>query len=123
MRQNKFFQEVLRQRTIIECAVDVEPTVEYMLQFLKDFSDHVGMMRLREPEASPALDVGWGFWQHWVTSGCHVYTYTKWNGKPLPKVLITIDTYTCKAFDDTKAVSFVQKYFSVPDEDLSFWNA
>ena len=123
MNHSQFLPEVLRQRTVIEFLVETEPSQETMIQFLKDFSDHVGMTRLREPEASPAGDVGWGYWQHWITSGCHVYTYTKWNGVVLPKVLVTIDTYTCKAFDEQKATAFVQQHFNVKEDEIQHWNA
>lgn len=91
---------------------------EEIKDFLQAFAKTVDMQPLGEPFAYPAMKdgflIGYGGWMHWVTSGCHVYSYAKeWtkNGHNF----FTIDCYTCKPFSVEKAVAFTKTYFGVND--------
>lgn len=103
-----------RQRIKIEANVNHLVSPEEIKDYMIKLSEIVEMTLLSEPFAYPAYKdenlVGYGGWIHWVTSGCHVYSYDKeWtkNGYHF----ITVDCYTCKPFSVEKAVEFTRSYF------------
>ncbi len=105
-----------RQRIKIEANVNYLVSPEEIKDYMVKLSQVVDMTLLSEPFAYPAHKdgnlVGYGGWIHWVTSGCHVYSYNKeWtkNGYHF----ITVDCYTCKPFSAQKAVQFTKEYFKV----------
>ncbi len=100
-----------RQRLIIEAVTDHCVLPEEFKDYLVKLSGVVGMKVLSEPFAYPADDMGYGGWIHWVTSGTHIYSYPKSVTRGYGH-LLTVDTYTCKAFDIKKAIDFTKEYFS-----------
>lgn len=106
----KLAPTILRQRMVIELLTPVEVTQPMLFAYLKELTGVSCMKPLRDPEISPAGDIGIGAWQHWITSGCHVYSYDK-KYTATDSTLVTIDTYTCKAFDPTEIVEFTRAFF------------
>ncbi len=107
-----------RQRIKIEANVDYLANEEEIKDFMWKLSKIVKMNVLQNPFAYPAMKgkklVGYGGWIHWVTSGCHVYSYDKKftkNGHHF----ITVDCYTCKPFSVEKAFEFTKKYFNTEE--------
>ncbi len=106
-----------RQRIMIEGLTDRLYTEDDIKDFMSKLTEIVGMRPLEKPFAYPALKMGYGGWQHWVTSGVHVYTYpaittgsSSVTGKA-DQCLVSVDAYTCKPFDNEKAVAFTKEYF------------
>ncbi len=107
-----------RQRVKIEANVDHLAKEVEIIDFMQKLSVIVDMHVLEAPMAYPAVIdnelVGYGGWIHWVTSGCHVYSYTKektQNGFDF----ITVDCYTCKPFQIEKAYWFTKEYFKAEE--------
>lgn len=107
--------QLCRQRVVIEASVDHLAEEAEIKDYMQKLSEVVAMHVLEKPMAYPAVIdnelVGYGGWIHWVTSGCHVYSYTKEKTKN-GFDLITVDCYTCKPFSVEKALEFTKKYFN-----------
>lgn len=67
--------------------------------YLKQLAPALDMVQLSEP-----LIIENSAWIHWETSGVVLH----WNGTN-----ISVDIYTCKAFDDQDAVNFTRDYFGM----------
>ncbi|MCB9809169.1 hypothetical protein H6776_02095 [Candidatus Nomurabacteria bacterium] len=107
-------ENIIRQRLVVEGLTNLRLDQEILFRYLKELTQLVAMKPLRDPEVSPAGDIGIGAWQHWMTSGCHVYSYDKkYTGKDY--ALITVDTYTCKPFDPQKVVEFTKDFFQAEE--------
>ncbi|MEI8130369.1 MAG: S-adenosylmethionine decarboxylase [bacterium] len=107
-----------RQRIMIEGLTDRLYTEDDIKDFMSKLTKLVGMRPLGQALAYIAGNMGYGGWQHWVTSGVHVYTYpavTTGSGSVTGKAdqcLVSVDAYTCKPFDNEKAVAFTKEYFN-----------
>lgn len=105
---------LVRQRIVIECTTPEVVSPEQMKEYLRQLSKTVDMKPLSDPfvYAAPGSDgkfMGWGGWQHWVTSGAHAYSY------PTEPPLFTVDAYTCKPFSVEKAVEFTRNYLKAKE--------
>ena len=49
---------------------------------------------------------GWAGWIHWETSGAHFYAWEQ------PLLFFSVDIYSCKAFEVSKACEFTRQYFN-----------
>ncbi|MBI5553329.1 MAG: S-adenosylmethionine decarboxylase [Candidatus Diapherotrites archaeon] len=97
---------LVRQRIIMEGTTEKIVGMAQIRSFLVALSQEVNMRPLSKPFAYPAEEMGFGGWIHWITSGCHFYSY------PTSPPLFTVDAYTCKPFDPKKAAEFTKKYFN-----------
>jgi hypothetical protein len=110
-----------RQRVIIEATVNHLLDEDEIKDLMVKLSVAVEMQPLQKPFAYPAIKnnllVGYGGWIHWITSGCHVYSYDKeWTENGL--YLVSVDCYTCKPFSAIKAVEFVKSFLNAVEITL-----
>lgn len=101
--------QIVRQRVIIEATTRKIAEPAEIGRYLVKLSELLGMRPLRQPYTYPAEDKGFGGWIHWVTSGCHVYSYFA------DPPLVTVDAYTCKPFDSKKAAEFTAEFFNATE--------
>lgn len=76
-----------------------------MTEYLSELSTVLGMHALIEPVTHLSPLYGWAAWIHWETSGAHLYAWD------VPQLFFSVDIYTCKAFDEDRAVDFTVKSF------------
>jgi len=96
--------EIHRQRLVIEgypsnplAAVDIE-------NYLSKISEVLEMNKLQEPVTNLSSRYGWAGWIHWENSGAHFYAWET------PRLFFSVDLYTCKPFDASKAVEFTRDF-------------
>ncbi len=100
---------IFRQRLLIE-AICREPVSEQAIRrYLSELSDVCGMRRLIDPVTHRSEQYGWAGWIHWETSGAHLYAWER------PQLFLSVDIYTCKAFDPLVALEFTKKFFDAED--------
>jgi hypothetical protein len=105
---------LVRQRVVIEALTPTLVDDKTMADFLVQLSKLLGMRPLGAPYTYPAEDAGYGGWIHWISSGCHIYSYTAhWTRVGMP--MITVDAYTCKPFSAAAAADFTKEYFGATD--------
>ncbi|HEY2330880.1 MAG TPA: S-adenosylmethionine decarboxylase [Acidimicrobiales bacterium] len=95
-----------RQRLVIEGTCPEPIDDEAIRRYLTELSDVCGMLSLIEPVTHRSERYGWAGWIHWETSGAHFYAWEK------PFVFFSVDIYTCKAFEDSVAISFTETFFN-----------
>ncbi len=102
--------KIYRQRLTIEAKYNLVISERVIKQFLIDFAKSIGMTPLTKPfiftpnNRKHPIHHGVAGFMGWVESGCSIYTWNKFN-------FLTIEIYTCKKFDVTKAVNYVKEYF------------
>lgn len=103
--------KIYRQRLTIEAKYGGIISEEILKRFLVDFAREIEMTPLTKPMTfSPnkiqhPIHHGIAGFMAWAESGCSIYTWDKFN-------FLTIEIYTCKKFDNSKAANFVKKYFN-----------
>lgn len=91
--------QILRQRISIAGTSETPITSQQVKDYLKDLAPTLDMVQLSEP-----LIIGNNAWIHWETSGVVAH----WTENE-----ISIDIYTCKAFDPDTAVQFTKTRFAI----------
>jgi S-adenosylmethionine decarboxylase len=107
--------DLIRQRCVIEFLTDLDMNdfdfmEKHLTKFLHDLSKTLDMRIFMGPiigndrneltgENGPSALVGW------TTSGCQIHSW------PFRK-FVSIDIYSCKAYDVLKAFKLVTKYFN-----------
>jgi len=110
--------DLQRHRAIIEALTRSIVLPEQMIEYLLKVADMTGMEVLGKPYADTAHEMGYGGWLHWKasvdldTSGITVYSYPRGYSKP---PLVTVDIYTCKAFDLKVVVDYTSQFFDVTE--------
>ena len=97
---------IYRQRLVIEGIPEHPIDDKAIKNYLSELSDQLGMQTLIEPVTHLSGKYGWAGWIHWDSSGAHFYAWDR------PKVFFSVDIYTCKKFNDQKAVDFTKEYFN-----------
>ena len=98
--------DILRQRLVIE-GVPAGPVDDAQIRhYLSALSREVDMVQLLEPVTHRSDLYGWAGWIHWETSGAHFYAWEQ------PRLLFSVDVYTCKAFEVGTAVAFTRAFFA-----------
>lgn len=98
-----------RQRLVIEGYPDRAITAEEIADYLQQLSASIDMTTILEPVTHRSDRFGWAGWIHWETSGAHFYAWED------PLLFFSVDIYTCKAFDASRAVELTDKYFESTD--------
>jgi hypothetical protein len=107
--------QITRQRLVIEGICPMPITDTQIKDYLKQLSDVLKMRTLIEPVTHRSDLYGWAGWIHWEASGAHFYAWEQ------PLQFLSVDIYTCRAFEDQVAVDFTQHYFkAVEIEHRSF---
>lgn len=105
---------VYRQRLTIEATIKTDiPSFEYMEDFLVILSEKLKMTPVGKPYRlevilPPPDDHGTHVHLNWTTSGVDIYTWTKWR-------FLTLEIYTCTAFDEDLALILFQQHFDIED--------
>jgi len=101
--------EIYRQRLIVE-GIPVKPiNDEEIKKYLSQLSETLDMKTLLPPVTHLSDKFGWAGWIHWESSGAHFYAWEK------PRLFFSVDIYTCKAFDNQRAIDFTRQYFQVSE--------
>lgn len=102
--------KIYRQRLIIEAKYKVDISKKMINSFLIDFAKLIKMTSLQEPfifspnKTNHPIHHGIAGFIPWAESGCAIYTWDKLK-------FLSVEIYTCKNFDVSKAVNFVKEYF------------
>ena len=97
--------DIYRQRLVIE-GIPLKPiNDEDIKEYLSKLSDTLDMRTLLPPVTHLSDKFGWAGWIHWESSGAHFYAWEQ------PRLFFSVDIYTCKKFDDQKAIDFTKQYF------------
>jgi hypothetical protein len=102
-----------RQRLVIEGYPDRAIAAEEIADYLQQLSASIDMRTILEPVTHRSDRFGWAGWIHWETSGAHFYAWED------PLLFFSVDIYTCKAFDASRAVDLTEKYFE--SSDIEWW--
>ncbi|KKS44471.1 MAG: hypothetical protein UV48_C0001G0015 [Candidatus Azambacteria bacterium GW2011_GWA2_42_9] len=108
---------ITRQRLVIEArysaAINREKVKEYLLNLAAELKMTIHP-DLKEPiitsatgKSDPIHD-GWEGAVFWVESGASIYVWERLN-------FLTVDIYTCKRFDNQKAIDFTAKFFETTE--------
>ena len=108
---------VIRQRLVIEARYSTRVNGEKIKKYLLDLAAELKMTihpDLKEPiitsatgKSNPIHD-GFEGAIFWLESGASIYVWEKFN-------FLTVDIYTCKRFDNQKAVDFTAKFFETTE--------
>ena len=108
--------DIFRQRLLVEFYYSIEPTQEIVADFLLKLAAHLELRTYGEPIVfAPASGMGReensGFdaFVPLIDSGISCYVWSK--AKFFSCVL-----YTCKGFDEAKAIGFARKYWGATGE-------
>jgi|SRR3989344_6530954 len=96
---------IVRQRMIIEGLPSFVISDAHITEYLTRLSVELDMKALIAPATHRSEKFGWAGWIHWETSGTHFYAWEK------PHLFFSVDIYTCKSFDEKKALEFTRQYF------------
>lgn len=97
--------EIYRQRMVIEGVPRESITDEDIKLYLKQLSDVLEMTTLLDPVTHRSDKFGEAGWIHWESSGAHFYAWDQ------PRLFFSVDIYTCKPFEEEKAVAFTKTFF------------
>ena len=108
---------VFRQRLIIEGHFKANLTSDDIKKYLTTLSEITNMTVFTGPYCWPPDErshpeiqlVDLNGFIAWKESGCHVYAFSKTK-------FFTADIYTCKPFDNKKAIDFTKQF--IESEDL-----
>lgn len=98
--------QVLRQRLVVEGYPASAISDNDIRDYLCRLSDLIGMKTLIDPVTHCSDLYGWAGWIHWETSGAHFYAWEQ------PLLFFSVDIYSCKAFEVSKACEFTRQYFN-----------
>jgi S-adenosylmethionine/arginine decarboxylase-like enzyme len=98
--------EITRQRLIIEGTLHKSFESENMVKYCENISKVLNMTPIGEVVTDFAEEYGWCAYMHWKESGMHVYS---WNVRD--PAFFSVDIYTCKKFDPTRALVFTINFF------------
>ncbi len=108
---------VKRQRLVIEARYSNVIDKEIVKKYLFGLAEELEMTihpDLKEPiitsatgKSNPIHD-GWEGVIFWVESGASIYVWERLN-------FLTVDIYTCKYFENKKAVDFTAKFFKTTE--------
>ncbi|WP_052600196.1 S-adenosylmethionine decarboxylase [Aureispira sp. CCB-QB1] len=98
-----------RQRLVIEGTCKQKISASKIEEYLEQLSEVLDMSILMKPITHQSPKFGWAGWVHWETSGSHFYAWDE----PFP--FFSADIYTCKAFDNRKAVEFTKDFFNAQE--------
>ena len=101
--------EIHRQRLVVEGLCDRHIGADEIRSYLSSLSQVIDMVTLIEPVTHRSPTYGWAGWIHWETSGAHFYAWD------VPRRFFSVDIYTCKAFDEERAVEFTRQYFNATE--------
>ena len=104
--------DIYRQRMVIEGYPDHALKAEEIKDYLRQLSTELDMTTLIDPVTHRSDKYGEAAWIHWENSGAHFYAWD------VPRLFFSVDIYTCKEFEDQKAVEFTQKFFKATDIDF-----
>ena len=105
---------VHRQRLVIEAKYGRDIDRELVRQYLLDLAKALEMTVHLEPIITSATGKGDpihdGFEGviFWLESGATIYVWERLK-------FLTVDIYTCKAFDTKKAIEFTKNYFNISE--------
>ena len=99
--------DIIRQRLTIEAKYKRELKEEDIKNFLLDLGKALKMTIDMEPLVRK-VEVGFYGYVHWVESGCHIYTWEKFD-------FLSIDIYTCKHFSVQYTIDFVKEFFQTKE--------
>ena len=99
--------DIYRQRMVIEGIPNSPITKDQIKDYLSKLSDILEMISILDPVTHQSTKYGWAGWIHWETSGAHFYAWEK------PRLFFSVDIYTCKEFDEEKAVEFTMAFFDI----------
>jgi hypothetical protein len=109
--------EIYRQRLVIEGYPTAALTDSQIKDYLSRLSSELDMKQLMEPVTHRSDTYGEAAWIHWETSGAHFYSWEQ------PRLFFSVDIYTCKAFDEQKAIDFTKNFFAIDSvESYGFTN-
>lgn len=97
---------IYRQRLIIEGICEKKITPVHITTYLEELAKVLKMVVLKQAEAYFSEEHGHCGYQHWVTSGVHMYTWEHYN-----PIFFSVDIYTCKPFNAETAVTFTTEFF------------
>jgi S-adenosylmethionine/arginine decarboxylase-like enzyme len=100
---------IYRQRLVIEGIPNRVVTAEDIKEYLSKLSDVLKMKILLAPVTHRSDKYGEAGWIHWESSGAHFYAWEQ------PTPLFSVDIYTCKKFEDQKAVDFTKEFFGASE--------
>lgn len=96
---------IYRQRLVVEGIPAKVITDTDIKDYLSKLSGVLGMVTVLDPVTHLSSKYGWAGWIHWETSGAHFYAWEQ------PMLFFSVDIYTCKPFEDQKAIDFTKQYF------------
>lgn len=106
---------IYRQRLIIEARYSVKVTKETVRNYLLGLAKELDMtLHLPEPVITSAtgkgkpIHDGYEGVVFWVESGAVIYVWERLN-------FLTVDIYSCKPFDNQKAVDFTVRFFGITE--------
>ena len=107
--------EIYRQRLIIEAKYTIKVERETVRKYLLDLIEFMGMtIHPQQPEPiitsatgkSKPLHDGYEGFCFWLESGVSIYIWERYN-------FLSIDIYSCKAFDRQEALNFTTDFFKI----------
>jgi hypothetical protein len=101
-----------RQRLVIEGYPGFIIEDTHITEYLASLSAELDMTTILAPVTHESTKFGWAGWIHWETSGAHFYAWEQ------PLLFFSVDIYTCKAFDETKAVEFTKHFFKAKEVEF-----
>ena len=113
--------EIKRKRLIFEgrYGEGVILSKENMEDFLIKLTELLGMTRVHGPlvsnwaqEFKPEKYAGFEGWIMWTESGAQLYVWEKLTN------LLTVDIFTCKDFDEKKAIKFISNWFDCEEYEF-----
>ena len=114
--------DIFRQRLLIEAYYGIEISKDVIEDYFTEIIKHLGLRSYGQAAIfSPDPDLGrkgnQGFdaFIPLIDSGISIYVWS-------PKKFVSILIYTCKEFDERKALDFTEKFFKIAGEmvHLSF---
>lgn len=93
---------IYRQRLVVEGISATEITAEMISDYLRRLGPVLDMVVLTDPVTHRSEMYGESAWVHWSTSGAHAYIWDS------PLLFVSVDIYTCKAFDPAVAIEFTR---------------
>ena len=106
--------QITRKRLIFEGIYETnfKFSAETIKSFLIELSEVLKMTVVHGPlvnnwsqRYNPKKYAGFEAWVMWAESGAQLYVWEK------TAKLITVDIFTCKSFDEEKAIDFIKNWF------------
>lgn len=94
---------IFRQRLVVEGTPSQPISDRQIVDYLRLLGPALRMQVLTDPVTHRSEKYGEAGWVHWETSGTHLYAWES------PLLFISVDIYTCAAFDPWAAVDFTGK--------------